>query len=91
MSKTLARIPSHLQIEGDTDNVPIATREFPSNWELSSARASVVIRKLGELGIPFSRLKAIGYADTVPIDTNNTAEGRRNNRRVNIIIHASSE
>ena len=80
-----------VSVEGHTDNVPIYSQQFPSNWELSSSRASVVIRKLGELGVPFSRLKAIGYADTIPIDTNDTPEGRRNNRRVNIIIHASGD
>jgi len=77
-----------VSVEGHTDNVPIASAQFPSNWELSSARASIVIRKLVELGVPYSRLKAIGFADTNPIDSNETVEGRRNNRRVNIIIHA---
>lgn len=77
-----------VSVEGHTDNVPIASTQFPSNWELSSARASIVIRKLVELGVPYSRLKAIGFADTNPIDSNATLEGRRNNRRVNIIIHA---
>lgn len=77
-----------VSVEGHTDNVPIASVQYPSNWELSSARASVVIRKLVELEVPYSRLKAIGFADTHPIDSNETAEGRRNNRRVNIIIHA---
>jgi len=77
-----------VSVEGHTDNVPIASAQYPSNWELSSARASVVIRKLVELGVPFTRLKAIGFADTNPIDSNDTVDGRRNNRRVNIIIHA---
>ncbi len=80
-----------ISVEGHTDNVPIFSTQFPSNWELSSARASVVIRKLGELGVPFSRLKAIGLADTLPIDSNETDEGRRKNRRVNIIIHVTAE
>jgi chemotaxis protein MotB len=77
-----------VSVEGHTDNVPIASALYPSNWELSSARASVVIRKLVELGVPYAKLKAIGFADTQPIDTNETIEGRRKNRRVNIIIHA---
>jgi chemotaxis protein MotB len=77
-----------VSVEGHTDNVPIASAQFPSNWELSSARASGVIRKLVELGVPYIRLKAIGFADTNPIDSNETVDGRRNNRRVNIIIHA---
>lgn len=80
-----------ISVEGHTDNVPIASPRFPSNWELSAARASVVIRKLVELGVPYSRLKAIGYADTQPIASNETVEGRRSNRRVNIVIHAEAE
>ncbi len=80
-----------VSVEGHTDNVPIYSPLFPSNWELSSARASMVIRKLGEMGVPYTRLKAVGYADTVPIDSNETEEGRRRNRRVNIIIHATGE
>ncbi len=77
-----------VSVEGHTDNVPIASTLYPSNWELSSARASVVIRKLVGLGVPYAKLKAIGFADTHPIDSNETEEGRRKNRRVNIIIHA---
>jgi len=77
-----------ISIEGHTDNIPIASKQFPSNWELSAARASIVVRKLGEQGINYSRLKAIGYADTIPIASNETIEGRRNNRRVNLIIEA---
>jgi len=80
-----------LSVEGHTDNVPIFSSQFPSNWELSSARASVVIRKLGELGVPFSRLRAVGLADTMPIEDNDTEDGRRKNRRVNIIIHVTPE
>ncbi len=80
-----------VSVEGHTDNVPISSAQFPSNWELSSARAAVVIRKLVEAGIDFKRLKAIGYADTQPIADNQTEAGRRQNRRVNIIIHATTE
>lgn len=80
-----------ISVEGHTDDVPIFSNQFPSNWELSSARAGVVIRKLGELGVPYVRLKAIGYADTRPIDSNETEAGRSRNRRVNIVIHASAE
>ena len=87
----LQQTPYPVSVEGHTDNVPIFSQQFPSNWELSSARASVVIRKLGELGVTFSRLKAIGYADTQPIESNATQEGRRKNRRVNIIIHAGAD
>lgn len=78
-----------VSIEGHTDNVPIQTSQYPSNWELSAARASIVLRKLAELGIDYRRMKAIGYADTSPISDNNSDQGRRENRRVNIIIHAA--
>lgn len=80
-----------VSVEGHTDNVPVKGGRFPSNWELSSARASTVIRKLIELGIGDNRLQAIGYADTRPIDSNDSPQGRSNNRRVNITIHATSE
>ncbi len=78
-----------ISIEGHTDNVPIQTSQYPSNWELSAARATVVLRKLAEFGIAFKRMKAIGYADTSPISENDSEQGRGKNRRVNIIIHAS--
>lgn len=77
-----------ISVEGHTDNVPIRSQLFPSNWELSAARASVVIRRLQQMGIPKERMKAIGYADTLPISSNDTPQGRSENRRVSLIIHA---
>lgn len=77
----------YLSIEGHTDNVPIYTERFPSNWELSTARASTVIRFLHEKGIPINRMRAVGYADTLPIANNDTVEGRSANRRVTLVIH----
>jgi len=77
----------YLSIEGHTDNVPINTERFPSNWELSTARASTVIRFLNTQGIPIERMRAIGYADTQPVDSNDTEQGRRANRRVRLVIH----
>lgn len=77
----------YISIEGHTDNVPINTERFPSNWELSTARASTVIRYLNSQGIPIERMRAIGYADTQPVDSNDTVEGRRANRRVRLVIH----
>lgn len=72
-------------VEGHTDNVPIQTERFYSNWELSSARAaSVVGRMLEEANIPRERIVVIGYADTRPVADNATAEGRAQNRRVEI-------
>ncbi len=72
-----------LVVEGHTDNIPIKSSLFPSNWELSSARAISVIRYfMEELDVKPKRLLAVGYADTKPIATNDTPEGRAENRRV---------
>ncbi|MBK1734338.1 hypothetical protein CKO15_03370 [Halorhodospira abdelmalekii] len=78
---------ARISIEGHTDNIPIATARFPSNWELSTARASSVLRHLAEQGIDPRRMRAIGYADIRPIASNDTAEGRAENRRVEITLH----
>lgn len=75
-----------IQVEGHTDNIPIQSPNYPSNWELSSARAGSVVRLLTEQGVPASRLVAIGYADNKPLDANTTPEGRARNRRVNVLI-----
>lgn len=76
-----------LSVEGHTDPVPIANVRFPSNWELSAARATAVTRHLIRRGIPAERLRAVGMADTHPRDSNRTAEGRAKNRRVSLVIH----
>lgn len=74
-------------IEGHTDNVPINTIRFPSNWELSAARATSVLRYFrDELGYEENRFSISGYADTHPVDTNDTPEGRAKNRRVELIV-----
>ncbi len=76
-----------LVVEGHTDNIPIRTARFPSNWELASARASSVIRELAEKHkISPDRLLAIGYADNNPLNRNETALERADNRRVEFII-----
>lgn len=74
-------------IEGHTDNVPINTARFPSNWELSSARATTVARFLIDQAISPNRLRAIGYADTRPKTGNDTPEQRSRNRRVSVLFH----
>jgi len=86
VAKVLAEVDNPIQVEGHTDNVPIKSPLFPSNWELSSARAGSVVRLFTEQGVPPARLVAIGYADNRPLDTNATPEGRARNRRVNILI-----
>lgn len=73
-------------VEGHTDNRPIESAAFPSNWELSSARAGAVVRFFESQGLPGSRLQSAGFADTRPLDDNNTPEGRQKNRRVEIMI-----
>ena len=79
-----------LVVEGHTDNVPISSVQFPSNWELSTARATAVLRYLvGHDRIAVSRMSASGYADTRPRATNATADGRSRNRRVDIVVLAA--
>jgi chemotaxis protein MotB len=83
-----------LQIEGHTDDAPIHNSEFPSNWELSTSRATEIVRLLiVRDGFSPDRLSAAGYAEYHPVATNRTAEGRGMNRRVDIVIlgHAPTE
>lgn len=75
-----------LSVEGHTDDVPIRTVRYPSNWELASARATEVTRRLIALGIAPDRLRAIGYADTRPRAANDSAAGRARNRRVAFVL-----
>lgn len=78
--------PATVEVQGHTDSVPISSWLFPSNWELSSARASAVVRTLIDGGVPADRLHVVGYADTAPRADNGTAEGRQENRRVEIVL-----
>lgn len=75
-----------IRIEGHTDNLPIATAKFPSNWELSVARATTVVRFLIEQGVKPDLLSAVGYGEYQPIADNNTPEGRAQNRRVDVVL-----
>jgi chemotaxis protein MotB len=72
------------QIAGHTDNVPIKSAKFPSNWHLSTARALTVTTYLADHGVPTVRLSAAGYAETQPASSNDTPEGRQQNRRIEI-------
>jgi len=77
----------NMRVEGHTDNQAIKSTQFPSNWELSSARSSSIIRYLiGRFGLMPSLFTAIGYADTRPVGDNTTASGRAKNRRIEILI-----
>lgn len=75
-----------LDIQGHTDNVPIETTAFPSNWELSAVRATTVLRYLVRGGINPERLTATGYGDALPIASNNSFEGRAENRRIEFVL-----
>ena len=75
-----------IRVVGHTDNVPIKTRTFPSNWELSVARATTVVRFLQENGIPPERMVASGRAEYQPVAENDTPEGRKKNRRIEITL-----
>ncbi len=87
MAPLIAEISNIIEIEGHTDNRPISTERFPSNWDLSTARANVVIRYLTEKHkLDPDRFKAVGYGEYQPISSNDTDEGRSKNRRVVLII-----
>ncbi len=84
---SLGNTPYDLRIEGHTDNIPIHTAEFDSNWELSSARATRIARVFVDLHlIAADRLSAAGYAEFHPVASNATAEGRATNRRVDLVV-----
>ncbi len=86
LTPLLARAPSRLRVEGHTDDVPMHTAQFPSNWELSTARAISVIRYLEEHGIARERLSVAGYGEFHPLAPNDGAERRATNRRVEIVV-----
>lgn len=83
----LTQIEGKIAVEGHTDNVPINTFAYPSNWDLSAARAVAVVRRMLDIAplLP-SRVTASGFADTRPQAINNSAEGRGRNRRVEIVV-----
>jgi len=91
IARILGQNDSPISVEGYTDNTPIHTEQFPSNWELSTQRATTVTRYFIKYGIAVNRLRAIGYADTQPIADNDTAEGRARNRRVSLVVHVNEE
>ncbi len=88
VARILATTDFPVTVEGHTDNTPINTPMFPSNWELSGMRASSVVRLFVDNGVDPRRLTATGYADQRPVDDNATPEGRARNRRVAITIES---
>lgn len=77
-------------IEGHTDNIPIKTPQFPSNWELSAVRATTVLRLFADSGVNPASLTAIGYGEQHPVESNDTPAGRARNRRVSILIDSAA-
>lgn len=86
LGRTLAPFPNPLRVEGFTDDVPISTPLYPSNWELSAARAARVARLFADNGVRSTRLSIVGWGDVRPVANNATAEGRNHNRRVLVVV-----
>jgi chemotaxis protein MotB len=87
LATSLVSVGNHIRVEGHTDNVPIKNSKFPSNWELSTARATAVVSHLiGNFGLQPDLLSAAGYAEYRPAASNDTEEGKARNRRVDIVV-----
>lgn len=86
LANTLEPLPVRFRVEGHSDDRSIATARYPSNWELSSARAASVVRLMAEQGVAGERMVAMGYADSRPVADNTDPEGREANRRVVLVI-----
>jgi chemotaxis protein MotB len=91
IAQVLGAQPNNIRVEGHTDNVPIHNAHFASNWELSTARATEMIRLfITHYDFPATRLSAAGYAEYHPVASNQSADGRAQNRRVDIVVLASA-
>ncbi|MBS3799763.1 MAG: OmpA family protein, partial [Thioalkalivibrio sp.] len=86
VGEILAPRVSRIHVEGHTDDVPIRTEVYPSNWELSSGRAAAVVSLFEEVGVNPENLVALGYGEHRPVASNATPEGRAENRRVSIVV-----
>ena len=92
IAKTLEKFRNPILIEGHTDSMPIQNERFPSNWELSTARATNIIKYITKVhSFPPGRLSAVGYGEYMPIEKNTTPQGRAKNRRVDIIVLSSDK
>lgn len=89
LARIFSRFANPIRVEGHTDNRPINTRVFPSNWELSAARAASVVRRFVEHGVAAERLAIVGWGETRPVTDNASVEGRNRNRRVVIVVRSS--
>ena len=88
LTEVLRHLPNHIDVEGHTDNLPIRTSVYPSNWELSAARAASVVHLFTKNGVNPERLSAIGFGEFRPVASNATGVGRNTNRRVAVVILA---
>lgn len=88
VAKAVHSLPLQIMVEGFTDNVPIHSKVFPSNWELSAARAASVVQQMIEQGVQPQYMAAVGYGKYHPIATNATSKGRSQNRRVELVLVA---
>ncbi|MFQ5469300.1 MAG: flagellar motor protein MotD [Gammaproteobacteria bacterium] len=91
IAKILSDFSNPIRVEGYTDNFPISTLVYPSNWELSAARAAGVVRLFSKAGVEPDRMVALGYGEFSPVGDNSTVEGRAQNRRVMIVVLANHE
>jgi chemotaxis protein MotB len=87
VAELIGSIPNPIQLEGHTDSIPIHNARFKSNWELSCARGIAVLETLcGNFQLGRERFSVVGRADTLPVASNDTPEGRGKNRRVDVVI-----
>ena len=87
VAAVLSTIPERrFQVEGHTDNVPIKTAQFPSNWELAAARALIVTKTMVEAGLPGERVSAASFGESKPAVSNDTPDGKAQNRRIEIVV-----
>ena len=88
LATVLKELPNHIDVEGHTDNLAIKTSTYPSNWELSASRAASVVHLFTQQGISPTRLAAIGFGEFRPVASNDSVLGRRQNRRVKVVVLA---
>jgi len=86
LANVLKPFPNHIRVEGHTDDLPIRTATFPSNWELSAARAASVVHEFTKAGVDPLHLEIVGFGEYRPVQANDSAAGRNANRRVAILI-----
>jgi len=91
LARILAPLSNNVEVEGHTDNIPINNVFYPSNWELSAARSARVVNLFANSGVDPTRLSAIGFGEFRPLESNETLSGRKQNRRVNIVIRANKK